>query len=92
MDYNNICILMDAGPKASLKCLEKFSELPFENKILLSSDVDNVKYPFAINLKCYQKGYNDSLIRHISKWRAKRYLYEFDVVTFINNGGKMIRV
>ena len=82
VDYNNIFIIMCIGPNGDEEIVKRFGTIKFDNKILLSSNIDIDKYPYCFNMKCYEYGYKDSLIQHINKYSLKRYLDEFDWLHF----------
>jgi len=84
VDYKNIYIIMCIGPNGDKKTIEDFEKLNYKHKILLSSNINVEKYPNCFNMKCYENGYKDSLIQHISKYSCKRFLNEFNWLKFFD--------
>ena len=76
--------MFDAKSNVDEKTIIEFGKLPFDKKILLSSGVDTKKYPFCFNLKCYENGYKYSLIKYKSDYSSRRYMYEFNLLKYIN--------
>ena len=79
---------MCIGPNGNENVIKKFQTIKFKNKILLSSNINLKKYSNCFNMKCYEKGYKDSLIQHLSRYSLKRYLDEFNWIKFFNNKEK----
>jgi len=75
---------MCIGPNGDKKTIEDFEKLNYKHKILLSSNINVEKYPNCFNMKCYENGYKDSLIQHISKYSCKRFLNEFNWLKFFD--------
>ena len=89
IDWDNIVVIMEEGIIASDKLVEKFETIPYVMKVLISNgnaghiDVKN-GYPMYI----YDKKYHPGKILDFGRFKIsnKRYLDDFDYVSFLNTG------
>ena len=82
--YDNLYIIFDAKHNIDEEILNRFKNIKCKNKIILSSNVNVEKYPFAYNMKCYKEEC-ETLIKYPSKYHYKRYLDEVNWKKFFNN-------
>ena len=83
LDYNKVIVLFVAGANATERIIDAFGEIPFK-KVLLTSGADTDRYTYCYNMKCYKKGYSGPLTFHKKKHGVSRYMYEFNLVDFVN--------
>ena len=82
--YDNIRVILNAGPDVEDAIVEKFEHLPYP-KILLSSQAEEKKN--VVNLKCYQ--YKDKKLPIEYKCRKcpiARHMDEVDWIKFLRDG------
>lgn len=82
--YDNIRLILNAGPDVGESILEKFGHLPYP-KILLSSGLEEREN--IVNLKCYQ--FKDKKLPtdyRSQKCPVARYMDEVDWIKFLRNG------
>ena len=83
LDYDNICIIMNAGKEASEEIIAKFKDIPYKNKALLTSGANTKMFSYCFNLECYEKGFSGSITKYKSNYSVKRYLDDFSFDKFI---------
>lgn len=81
INMHNICIIMSNFSGEKIDQLERFENLPFENKVVFT-DRDFPEYKSAFCLKGYdcKKGN----VYATQKINGKRYIDQFDYVSFFN--------
>lgn len=85
INWDNIFIMAIDGDNATYDSLKNFEELPYENKVIFT----HKKYP-EFKSSYYISGFEDKewvgvLIYFKKKFFIRRYLDEFDYVSFLNN-------
>ncbi|TVX92636.1 DUF1919 domain-containing protein [Paenibacillus agilis] len=87
IDLNNIFIIMDGVLHYTQNDLEQFDNIKYTNKVILTNGVEpNCKSSYPLYF--YDETYFDGkLLTYRSKFSTKRYLDEFDYVSFLNAGG-----
>lgn len=81
VDLNNIYILYE-GPHVTTAFLERFSKLPYKKVVL--SNIKEVDYPFYHGYSFYKEWKYGKILEYKSLFSVKRYLDEFDYVSFFN--------
>lgn len=84
VDFDNLYIILNAGPDAPESLIKNFGAIECSNKVLLTSHADTNKYPYCFNMKCFEQGYSGPIVRHKSKISATRHMYDFNFVKFVN--------
>lgn len=84
VDMDNLRIIFHLAPNPSESLLEQFEQLPFAHKLLLSSGMDQAKYPHCYNLSCYEGGFRGDITQYISDTGITRYQDEYDWIPFLN--------
>lgn len=84
INWDNIYVMGIDGDNATYESLKKFDELPYENKVIFT----HKSYP-EIKSSYYIKGFEDKgevgvLIHFRDKFWIRRYLDDFDYVSFFN--------
>lgn len=84
INWDNLFILGIDGDNCSYESLKQFDELPYENKVIFTSKL----YP-EIKSSYYIKGFEDKggigvLIYFKNQFLIRRYLDDFDYVSFLN--------
>lgn len=84
INWDNIYVMGIDGDNATYESLKKFDELPYENKVIFTYK----RYP-EIKSSYYIKGFQDKgevgvLIHFREKFWIRRYLDDFDYVSFFN--------
>lgn len=84
INWDNIYVMGIDGDNATYESLKKFDELPYENKVIFT----HKNYP-EIKSSYYIKGFEDKgevgvLIHFREKFWIRRYLDDFDYVSFFN--------
>lgn len=87
IDYNNIFIIMSDAFFTSYEDIEEFDELPYKNKVVLS----HITLP-EIHSSYYIKGFEDKdELGVLTDWKPgfwkRRWLDDFDYVSFLNQKG-----
>ena len=88
INWDNIYIMGIDGDKASYSSLKKFDKLPYKNKVIFTHrDYPEIKSSYKIS------GFEDKdevgvLIYFKKKFFIRRYLDDFDYVSFLNNERK----
>lgn len=84
IDTHNICIIMSNWGGQDTKQLERFEKLPFKNKIVFT-DREFPEYSSAFCLKGYdcKNGHNGNVYA-TQTITGKRYIDQFDYVSFFN--------
>lgn len=85
INWDNIFIMAIDGDNATYDSLKNFEELPYQNKVIFT----HKKYP-EFKSSYYISGFEDKdgvgvLIYFKKKFFIRRYLDEFDYVSFFNN-------
>lgn len=85
INWDNIYVMGIDGDNATYESLKKFDELPYENKVIFT----HKSYP-EIKSSYYIKGFEEDegvgvLIYFKNKFWIRRYLDDFDYVSFFNN-------
>lgn len=90
IDMNNICIILSNWGGDKIEQLERFENLPFENKVVFT-DKEFPEYRSAFCLKGYdcKNGYNGNVYA-TQTITGKRYIDQFDYVSFFNQMKKEI--
>lgn len=83
IDLNHIYIIYE-GPALSDSFLERFSRLPYK-KVILSSRREKNNYTFYHGFKFYEKWKPGMILEYKSWFSVKRFLDDFDYVSFFNN-------
>ncbi|MEG0789477.1 MAG: DUF1919 domain-containing protein, partial [Alistipes sp.] len=81
--FDNIYVLMEV-PQLSDELLERFARLPYANKMIFAYE-EHVKYPFVHTVRSLDK-YVAGRIMDQNGLSGRRYLDEFDYVSFLNQG------
>lgn len=87
VDLGNLYIVMHANPETSRATLEAFDALEFDHKVVLSPGPrDGVSSLFPISY--YESAHDPqaTIFDYPGPYSIKRYLDEFDFVSFINSG------
>ena len=89
IDFNNLFIIWEvveqSGPNIEL--LQRFLDLKYENKVLITGDKCPIKDKHILKLKLYNNHYfSGKILTYKRKVSKKRYLNDFDFVEFLNTG------
>lgn len=84
IDWNKIYIMAIDGDKANYESLQRFDKLPYKNKVIFT----HKNYP-EIKSSYYIRGFEEMkevgvLIYFKNKFWTRRYLDDFDYVSFLN--------
>lgn len=82
LDEDNVYVIYE-GPFVSYSFIERFSRLPY-NKAIISANNDEVVYPFYHGFRFYDKWKPGKILDYKSWFNVKRYLDDFDYVSFFN--------
>lgn len=66
-----------------LSVIQRFNKLPFKNKIAFCAE--RINSPYFVCLKGYSKVVNNKNIWATKNISGKRFIDQFDYVSFINN-------
>ena len=87
IDWDNLFIIAIDGDGCSYESLKKFDSLPYKNKVIFT----HIPYP-EIKSSYYIKGFEDKdgvgiLLYFKKQFLIRRYLDDFDYVSFLNGKG-----
>lgn len=83
LDLEHIYVIYE-GPKVSESFVERFSKLPYK-KAIISSREKMFKYDFYYGFSFYERWKPGKILDYKSWFNVKRYLDDFDYVSFFNN-------
>ena len=83
LDLGHIYVIYE-GPDVSESFVEKFSKLPYK-KAIISSRKKKFKYDFYYGFSFYEKWKPGKILDYKSWFNVKRYLDDFDYVSFFSN-------
>lgn len=89
INYDNIFIIMEHGMNASERTMDRFEELPYSNKVFLSSNESNERWPHNFNFSFYTNElYIEANVYNAFYYGMAQYrwLDEFDYITWLNSG------
>lgn len=66
-----------------LSVIQRFNNLPFKNKVAFSAE--EIDSPYFVHLKGYSKVAGNKNIWATQDINGKRFIDQFDYVSFINN-------
>ncbi|MFT3982344.1 MAG: DUF1919 domain-containing protein [Lachnospiraceae bacterium] len=83
IDFDNIFIMIEYPGKLTSEMYQKFSGLPYKNKLIFTRKEHEEKDVVPLNI--YDKDYfHGKLFAYPSRFSKKRYLDSFDYVSFLN--------
>ena len=87
IDWDNLFILGIDGDNCSYKTMQRFDQLPYKNKVIFT----HIPYP-EIESSYYIPGFENEegvgvLLDFKKQFLVRRYLDDFDYVTFLNGKG-----
>ena len=87
IDWNNLFIIAIDGDGCTYESLKKFDKLPYENKVIFT----HIPYP-EIKSSYYIRGFENEkgvgvLLYFKKQFLIRRYLDDFDYVSFLNGKG-----
>ena len=87
INWDNLFILGIDGDNCSYESLKRFDELPYKNKVIFT----HIPYP-EIKSSYYIPGFENEkgvgvLLYFKKQFKIRRYLDDFDYITFLNGGG-----
>lgn len=83
LDLEYLCVIYE-GPNVSESFFERFSKLPYK-KAIISSRKNKLKCDFYYGFNFYEKWKPGKILDYKSWFNVKRYLDDFDYVSFFNN-------
>ncbi len=83
INWNNLFFLFEVKPTTSSESIKEFESLIAKNKAMISFGV-NAKSESLTNVKIKGEYVDGIAVKYQSKFSAKRWLDEFDYVTFLN--------
>lgn len=87
IDWNNLFVIAIDGDGCTYESLKKFDKLPYENKVIFT----HIPYP-EIKSSYYIRGFENEkgvgvLLYFKKQFLIRRYLDDFDYVSFLNGKG-----
>lgn len=84
VDFDNLYVMMDAHPGTPLEIINRFDRLDFSNKVILS-DRDQPGISSNFKMSFYDPSFlPGKILTYKTRFGMKRYLDEFDYVSFLN--------
>lgn len=86
IDYNNIFIIMEITEDDKI-ATEKFNELNYKNKVIITSDKFNYSACSFKMVNFYNENYSaGKILLYKNLFCIKRFVDKFDIVQFLNSG------
>ena len=83
LDLNNLYILYE-GLRISENFLDSFAALPYSNKVVLSKKDKSINFGFYHGMSFYDNWKPGKILEYKSRISVKRYLDDFDYISFLN--------
>lgn len=84
IDWENLFILAIDGDNCTYESMEEFNKLPFKNKVMFTGK-EYPEFPSTYYIKGFEEqGYVGVLIYFRKQFRIRRYLDDFDYISFLN--------
>ena len=91
INWDNLFIMAIDGDDCTYESIKKFDDLPYENKVIFTHKA-YPEFKSAYYIKGFEKqGYVGVLLYFRNQFWIRRYLDDFDYVSFLNNGKRKQR-